>query len=185
MNLPRFFDRAADAAVGLGVGFTRSTLAERLAETTVALTAPPDLLDHPAHEAGFLFAADLAARLYPRIALAGPETSTKAASARILEINPGCEVNSEKEARLVSGVVSQVRRGSQRHCGLGETFAQGAPGEAHPQADGRIGGPVEESREAHVIFTVAVASRGSQSAVPARRYQAQRSDWSRPWRAKS
>lgn len=92
MSLPRFFDRAADAAVGLAVGFTRSTLAERLAETTVALTAPPDLLDHPAHKAGFLFAADLAARLYPRIALAGPETSTEAASARVLEINPACEV---------------------------------------------------------------------------------------------
>lgn len=92
MSLPRFFDRAADAAVGLGVGFTRSTLAERLAETTVALIAPADMLDHPAHEAGFLFAADLAARLYPRIALTGPETSTKAASARILDVNPACEV---------------------------------------------------------------------------------------------
>jgi hypothetical protein len=92
VSLPRFFDRAADAAVGLGVGFTRSALAERLAETTVALIAPADLPDQPAHEAGFLFAADLAARLYPRIALAGPETATKAASARILEINPACEV---------------------------------------------------------------------------------------------
>lgn len=92
MSLPRFFDRAADAVVGLGVGFTRSTLADRLAGTNVALVAPVDLVDHPAHEAGFLFAADLAARLYPRIALAGPETSTKAASARILEISPACEV---------------------------------------------------------------------------------------------
>ncbi len=80
----------------------------------------------------------------------------------------------------MTGLVKQVGRGNKCHCGRSESFGQGGSGEADPQANGRIGGPVKESREAHVIFTLAEASRGSQRAGPARRYQAHWSDWLRP-----
>ncbi len=86
VSLPRYIDRIADA-VGPLLGLGGHELARRL-DVTVGLRAESDIVPMD----GWLLSANLLARLYPRVALDGPEAYIAAARARILAVNPRCEI---------------------------------------------------------------------------------------------
>src|SRR6266511_232861 len=92
MSLPRFFDRVADAALPALGNVQRAALGRYLGTVAVTLKAEPAVADHPEQADGFLLAANLAARLYPRLALHGPSDLVERAEDLVLSINPGCDV---------------------------------------------------------------------------------------------
>lgn len=92
MSLPRFFDRAADAITPVAA-VDRDTLARRLNDVTVALHADGSLADTPAGSAQYLYATNLAARLYPRLALTGPGGLVEAAATLARSINPKIDLD--------------------------------------------------------------------------------------------
>ena len=92
MSLPRFFDRAADAITPV-TDVDRDTLARRLNGVTVALHAEGLLADTAAGTAQYLYAANLAARLYPRLALTGPTGLVEAAATLAMSINPSIDLD--------------------------------------------------------------------------------------------
>ena len=71
MSLPRFLDRVVDATAPLLGGLDRAAVRSNLEAVSVTLAAGERAAEG-ASRAGFLLAANLAARLYPRIVLAGP-----------------------------------------------------------------------------------------------------------------
>lgn len=87
MTAPRFISRVADA-VGPLIGLRGDALVARL-DVTVGLRAGRDA-EVPA--CGFEFAANLLARLYPRIVVDGPPGLRTLAAERIRAINPRCEL---------------------------------------------------------------------------------------------
>jgi ThiF family len=91
VSLPRFSDRVLDAAVPALGAISRDVAAEKLSATSVTLHAGVDTED-PAVQCGYMFAANLFARLYPAIALAGPQHLVKRASNEITMINPLIEL---------------------------------------------------------------------------------------------
>lgn len=98
MSLPRFLDRAVDAAAPLVSGLDRVAVRARLEETSVTLRLGRD---DDASVAAFVLAANLVARLYPRIRLVGPATAVSSARAAIVAINPAAEfVDGETTATL-------------------------------------------------------------------------------------
>lgn len=86
MSAPRFGARVADA-VGPILGLRGAELERRL-DLSVALVA--DATDTPT--VGWTMAANLLARLYPRIGLSGSRQQVEHARNTILAINPVCEV---------------------------------------------------------------------------------------------
>lgn len=87
MSLPRFLDRVLDAAVPALGAVSRDAVSEKLGDTTVALHAPAETSGSTV-EAGFVLAANLLARLYPRIRLSGPEELVRKARHEITLVNP-------------------------------------------------------------------------------------------------
>lgn len=89
MPLPRFFSRVHDAIAPVAA-VDPDTLGSHLHQRVLVLQAPsgedPDTLGGP------LLAANLAARLYPRIHLTGPPAWSAQAARTILAINPGADV---------------------------------------------------------------------------------------------
>ena len=101
MSLPRFLDRVVDAAVPALGGLDRRAVVAKLESVAVGLVAGARA-DDVASRAGFLLAANLAARLYPRIVLEGPQGICKEAEAEIRRINPQVEIGGEDvTARLL------------------------------------------------------------------------------------
>lgn len=93
MALPRFFERALDAASGLPVSVGRDGFAERIGASSIALRAADAVADDPAHRAGFLLAANLAARLYPAMRVDAPAPLADAAADLIRAINPLADID--------------------------------------------------------------------------------------------
>ncbi len=91
MSLPRFSERVLDATVPALGAISRDAAAEKLTATSVTLNAGPDMSDPPA-QAGYILAANLLARLYPMIALDGPEELVHRARNEITLINPLAEL---------------------------------------------------------------------------------------------
>ena len=91
MSLPRFLDRVLDATAPILGGLDRAAVRARLEQTSVALVAGDRSARSPGRD-GFLLAANLAARLYPRIALHGPEALVAAARDQIVTVNPRADV---------------------------------------------------------------------------------------------
>jgi hypothetical protein len=91
VSLARFYSRINDAITPLLTGAT--DLEAFLAEKVVCLEAPADLEEHPVHLAGFVLAANLCARLYPRLRILGPPRVVQQCQSSALEINPLCEVD--------------------------------------------------------------------------------------------
>jgi molybdopterin/thiamine biosynthesis adenylyltransferase len=89
MSLPRFLERAVDATAPLVSGLDRKAVRDRLSETSVTLRLGRD---EAAARASFLLAANLLARLYPRIRLLGPDAPVEEARAEIIAINPVAEL---------------------------------------------------------------------------------------------
>jgi molybdopterin/thiamine biosynthesis adenylyltransferase len=90
MSIPRFFSRVDDAISPLLSD--PADLHSFLATKTVCLEAPDDVEKHPIHIAGFLFATNLCARIYPRLRILAPSRIADECSAVARRINPGCEI---------------------------------------------------------------------------------------------
>lgn len=94
MSLARFVDRAADASVPLLEGLGRTSFLDRLSSVTVGLSIDTRLSRFPAARAAFLLAANLAARLYPRLVLSAPVDLERQATELIEAINPAIDLMS-------------------------------------------------------------------------------------------
>lgn len=102
MALPRFIDRALDALTRLPVDRDRDWFLTRLSSSSITLEAAGGVNDHPAHRSGYLLAANLAARQYPAIQLAGPTELCDDAAKLIRAINPVADVDRGRTATKVS-----------------------------------------------------------------------------------
>ena len=91
MKPPRFIERVLDSTLPVLGAVDRSAVVEHLASASLTLRTNPRGLEETS-AAGFLLAANLAARLYPRIYLDAPEDLAKDAEGEIILINPRCEV---------------------------------------------------------------------------------------------
>lgn len=97
MSLPRFLDRVVDATAPVLGSLDRDAVRSRLSDASVTLVAGERAAAEPAR-AGFLLAANLLARLYPRIRLRGPEELVRVAEGEIVLVNPGAKVSVGDEA---------------------------------------------------------------------------------------
>lgn len=97
MSLPRFLDRILDAAVPALGAISRDAVSEKLDGTTVALYSPEEM-SGSAVDAGFILAANLLARLYPRISLSGPDDLVRRARSEITLVNPVAEIVEEVDS---------------------------------------------------------------------------------------
>ncbi|HEY3292821.1 MAG TPA: ThiF family adenylyltransferase [Candidatus Nanopelagicaceae bacterium] len=95
MSLPPFFDRITNA-VGPLVGSTEK-LADFLTSRTIRIHIPNESADDLVLSAGFLFAVNLAARIYPTISLSAPAILAEVAQKLVLSINPLCDVSASKD----------------------------------------------------------------------------------------
>lgn len=112
MSLARFFDRTADALVAVTGLHDRTALEKRLLATSIVLRAGGHIEDDGPRTAGFLFAVDLASRLYPRIALNGSSALVALARTRAEEINPAIDIVTADDAMPTLAFESpQPRRG--------------------------------------------------------------------------
>lgn len=90
MSLPPFLTRIQNAAGPLLGGLGESELGDRLCGCSLVLEIDEEAASDPAHRAGYLLAANLGSRLYPRLGLDAPEELISAARELALAINPGC-----------------------------------------------------------------------------------------------
>jgi hypothetical protein len=90
VTLPRFFNRLADATVPILGGIGRDLFEQRLAATGVRLRVGENAPE--AMNAGFMLAANVAARSYPAIALDAPAELAASAASLVRAINPHCEL---------------------------------------------------------------------------------------------
>lgn len=96
MSLPRFFDRVADSALPLLPSAGREALVARLEATTLALAFRSERDLRP----GFLLAANIAARLYPRLVIEAPADLAAEATVLAQAINPLIDLGGEPTHRL-------------------------------------------------------------------------------------
>lgn len=114
MSLAPFFSRAADAAGPLLGGMSRSAVGERLTSTRIALRIAARHAELPGAQTGYLFAVNLASRLYPSLVLDAPEPLRARASAYARAINPEIDLESPAgdppDAELVLGAGTAAAR---------------------------------------------------------------------------
>ena len=97
MSLPAFLSRAADAAGPLLGGVDQSEFGERLDRTSVVLRIDDATADMTGQRPGYLLAANLVARLYPRIGFDAPDALAEEAATLGRSINPGCVIGPPKD----------------------------------------------------------------------------------------
>jgi hypothetical protein len=91
VSLPAFLTRIHNATGPLLGGLAESELGKELEGSSLALEIGPELAADPGQRAGYLLAANLGARLYPRLVLDAPEELAAEAEALARGINEGCE----------------------------------------------------------------------------------------------
>lgn len=91
MSLPRFLDRIVDATAPVLGSLDRDAVRDKLDSSSVTLVGG-ERASRGASRDGFLLAANLLARLYPRIRLQGPDEVVHAAEGEIILANPAAEV---------------------------------------------------------------------------------------------
>src|SRR4051794_7658904 len=111
--LPRFFSRIADATVPLFDGIEREELHERLARIHVVLDAANSLGEAEPLSRGYLFAANLLARIYPTLTFLGPTFLRNEAAELARKINPQIEITdtaSDETPRLTFSAEAPATR---------------------------------------------------------------------------
>jgi ThiF family len=105
MSLASFIERAAAAATPLFADAGHDAFLDRLRETSVTITIDPVRAADPGRVHGYLFAVNLAARLYPTLRLDAPPELAARATALANSINPEIELatSSADGPRLVFG----------------------------------------------------------------------------------
>lgn len=96
MSLPRFLNRVVDATAPVLGGLDRDAVRTKLEASSVTLVAGERAADGGGRN-GFLLAANLAARLYPRIRLQGPGELVRDAEGEITLVNPLADVEAGDE----------------------------------------------------------------------------------------
>lgn len=96
MSLPRFIERATDAALSMLSGADRASFVSRLLEVVPALTVNQADSRAP----GFLLAVNLAARLYPRLVIEAPQPLLTECQRLATTINPQIEFGGEATHHL-------------------------------------------------------------------------------------
>jgi hypothetical protein len=91
MSLPQFLTRIHNAAGPLLGGLAESELGERLSATSLVLEMDEAPAADLGQRAGYLLAANLGARLYPRLSLDAPADLSEEASRLAQWVNPDCE----------------------------------------------------------------------------------------------
>jgi hypothetical protein len=112
MSTARFYSRIANA-IGPLIG-SSAVLENFLENTAVALRAPESIDAFPAHRAGFILAANLCARLYPRIHILASKSLTEECASLALQINPLCQIDTSDtqiDATLAWGHSSAIENG--------------------------------------------------------------------------
>lgn len=99
--LAPFLARIHNAAGPLLGGIGSSEFGERLLASTLTLETGSEQAADPGQRAGFLLAANLAARLYPRISLVAPDELIGEAEALVRQINAGIDFEMPDEQGLV------------------------------------------------------------------------------------
>jgi hypothetical protein len=89
VSLPPFLTRIQNAAGPLLGGVGESELGDRLRSTSLVLEIDAEAAGDPAHRAAYLLAANLGARLYPRLGLDAPKELISEARELALAINSG------------------------------------------------------------------------------------------------
>lgn len=92
MRLPRFFDRTTDALMTVIPGAAREQLVTLLGAQPINLVASENVAHDETLSAGYLFAANLASRLYPRIALSAPRELLLRTVDLVKSINPSADI---------------------------------------------------------------------------------------------
>lgn len=95
--LPRFYTRIADATVPLLDGVARDELREKLEATEVTLSATDDVASSEALGQGYLFAANLLARIYPTLGFSGRAELCAEAVEVARSINPSVTINEQPD----------------------------------------------------------------------------------------
>jgi hypothetical protein len=91
LSLPRYLSRVHDAAGPLLGGMTESELGEWLRQTSLVLEIGEEEAADDGQRTGYMFAVNLAARLYPRLGLQAPEGVVEEARGLARSINSVCE----------------------------------------------------------------------------------------------
>lgn len=96
MSLPAFLGRVHNAAGPLLGGIAESEFGERLSKSTLLLEIDNEQAADPGQRAAYLLAANLGARLYPRLALDAPSALQEQAVDLARSINPLAEFGPPK-----------------------------------------------------------------------------------------
>lgn len=100
MSLPPYLTRIHNAAGPLLGGIAESQLGERLGAVSLTLEINEKLAGDPGHRSAYLLAANLGARLYPRLSLDAPQELMESAAELAQEVNPNCEFGQPKGRAL-------------------------------------------------------------------------------------
>jgi ThiF family len=100
MSLAPFLDRVHDAAGPLLGGMASSELGQRLEATSVVLEIDEHTAALPGQASGFLLAANLLARLYPRVGIDAPSALTDDALRLVRSINPDITIGPPRGRQL-------------------------------------------------------------------------------------
>lgn len=92
MNLPRFLSRVVDATAPALGGLDRDAVKRKLEATAVTLVGGDAVAAGPSRD-GFVLAANLLARLYPRIVIVAHDDVAAQAASEITLINPLADVS--------------------------------------------------------------------------------------------
>lgn len=101
MSLPRFLDRVVDATAPVLDGLNRDSVRAKLEASSVTLAAGKNASRGTSRN-GFLLAANLVARLYPRIHLQGPIALVRKAENEIVLVNPRAEIAATNDPTMAT-----------------------------------------------------------------------------------
>jgi hypothetical protein len=168
MSLPRFLDRVVDATAPILGGLDRAAVRSKLETSSVALVGGERAATGTGRD-GFLFAASLLARLYPRIRLHGPEELVEASGIQIALINPAADVvddDGDDDATLafdmrVDGAVSVSARGWNVYVDTDVDIDEEAAAPAALAA-----AAIGVSELFRVVFATELGARGRRAAQP-------------------
>jgi hypothetical protein len=91
VSVPRFIERVLDSTISVLGDVDRSAVVDHISSASIALRCAVED-PTPANRDGFVLAANLAARLYPKIYLEAGEELARAAAEEIASINPRCKI---------------------------------------------------------------------------------------------
>lgn len=170
MSLPRFLNRVIDATAPVLGGLDRDAVLAKLEASSLTLVAG-DRAQREPEKHGLLLAANLLARLYPRIRLEGPSEVVRAAKSEIIRINPGVNLSPGGEptsATLVYEAEAETSRAVSVHARGWNVYVDTTPGEEDPPsaAAALIAAVLGVGEAFRVVFVDELSDQGRHGAQP-------------------